>query len=456
MQGFVGDKFAIAAEGLPPGKNVEFQWDGWEAAYVTQVIPDNVQYIERTYSKKRVPLGRAVSDAQGRVSVSFAAPEDHGEAHDIYAVVDGKDAAKGGFRIKRSVEVSSTKGAVGDLITITVKGMATSYYQSTMSVTWDNRYTGFISAVTTKGTGTAQIRAAGPPGDHIIQVYSASQATPYLNSHDNARNWYIFSHLPDQFVYTVTEDRGAPPVAIQWPDDSRVATVTLDTPTTTAGSPNRSSLIPSVVQPASGPVFSKATVRSSGLPANTDVDLVFVTARGNRTSGSGWVLDVLPLGKAKTGGNGSLEAAFEVPDDLGGWHTVRVMAGEKLLSETPFYMEPSLVQVTPRKVKAGERITVQLKGIGWTELDNGIAVTYDNSYIGYACGFSSNGTVNIYIPATGGKGTHLIDIYPMVYEGHPNKQVFNFQVPQLTALQDHPGLSIGYHLPIFRVAVEVE
>lgn len=455
VQGYVGDKFTIVGEGLPPGKEVELQWVAWEAAYVTNVIPDNVEYVERKYSQKRVPLGRAVPDAQGRLSAVFPVPEDHGEAHDIFAVIDGKDVAKGGFRIMRSVEVSSAKGAVGAPITITVKGMATSYYQSTMSVLWDNHYVGFISTVTTKGTGIAQIRAAGPVGDHIVQVHSASQAMPYLNSQDNSRNWYMFSHLPDKFVYTVTEDRGATEPVTEWPEDSRVAKVGPSTPRTTASSPSPASLAAAVVEPASGPVFSNATLRSDGLPPNADVELVFVTARGNRTSGSGWVMDVLPLGKAKTESNGSLQSTFKVPDDLGGWHTIKVMAGDKLLSEVPYYVERSLVQVTPRKVKAGETITIQLKGIGWTELDNGVAVTYDNSYFGYACGFSSNGTINLLIPATGGKGTHLIDIYPMVYEGHPNKQVFNFQVPQLTAFQDHPGLALGYRFPIFRVAVEV-
>ena len=47
----------------------------------------------------------------------------------------------------------------------------------------------------------------------------------------------------------------------------------------------------------------------------------------------------------------------------------------------------------PKVVKAGQPFIVQLKGVGWTQLDNTIAVTYDNGYIGYACGFNSNGDV---------------------------------------------------------------
>ncbi len=58
---------------------------------------------------------------------------------------------------------------------------------------------------------------------------------------------------------------------------------------------------------------------------------------------------------------------------------------------------------------------VHLKGVGWTQLDNTIAVTYDNRYVGYGCGFNSNGDVVLNLVATGGPGTHLIDIYPLLY-----------------------------------------
>ena len=42
---------------------------------------------------------------------------------------------------------------------------------------------------------------------------------------------------------------------------------------------------------------------------------------------------------------------------------------------------------------------------------------YDNAYIGYACGFNSQGTVDIALQATGEPGWHFIDLYPAVYKG---------------------------------------
>ena len=127
------------------------------------------------------------------------------------------------------------------------------------------------------------------------------------------------------------------------------------------------------------------------------------------------------------------------------------------MAEVPYFVDRSLVTVSPKRVKAGEAFTVHIKGIGWTELDNGVAVTYDNAYMGYACGFSSNGDITLNLIAAGPPGTHLIDLYPMLYRagGGRATEIWNFQVPQLTALQDHPGLALGYRLPIYRLAIEV-
>ena len=70
VNGSVGGLFTISAGGLQPGQQVELQWAGIDGAYSTKVIPDNVEYTERTYSAKRVPLGQAVADAQGRIFAS--------------------------------------------------------------------------------------------------------------------------------------------------------------------------------------------------------------------------------------------------------------------------------------------------------------------------------------------------------------------------------------------------
>ena len=450
--GFVGDQITITADGLPALRQVDLQWVRVKGDYNTIVTPDNVEYVDRSYAQERSLLGRTTTDAEGRLSAVFPVPEDHGETHDIYAVIDGQDVGRGGFRILRSITVSATEGPIGTPITITVKGMASSYYQSTMAVRWDNAYTGFISTVTTNGTGVATIRAAGQPGEHTLQVFPASHAVPYLNSHEGP-NWHIFGHLPDKFVFNVTHDAGPPAATTEWPAAAAVAKLGTSGARTTLGDGDPG--IRAVMEPESGPILSRTVLRADGLPRNVEVDLVWVTVRGNRASGSGWSLDYMPLGQATTSSNGTLRTDIEIPEDLGGWHTVRVVGGGEVLASAPYFVERQLLQAPPQQVRAGEQFAIQMKGIGWTELDNGVAVTYDNSYVGMACGFNSNGNITLYLTATGGPGTHLIDFYPMIYEGHPNKQVFDFEVPQLTALQDNPSLAIGSPLPIFRTAIEI-
>lgn len=452
--GPVGTTFTLSGEDLAPGQEVEFQWVTWDGAYVTEVSAENVRFYERTFAEKRVPLGHAVVDGQGRVTATFTVPEDYGEVHDIYAVVDGQDVAKGGFRVLRTATFIPTTGPVGTPITVTIKGIGWKPFENTMAARYDNRYTGFVSAVTTKGTAIFQIRAAGPVGQHTVQVTGASAAAPYLNLQQSP-----LGHIDMDFswAFTVTEDAGPPPNVLDWPDESAVAAISQAVPRTAASNLLAESGASVTLDPASGPILSQTTLRATGLPADTAVSLFWVSVRGNRLSPTGWSLLETPLPEATTAEDGSLTATVEIPDDLGGWHVVKLVQGEQVLAEVPYFVERSLVAVTPQRVKAGETFTVQIKGIGWTELDNGIAVTYDNAYIGYACGFNSNGDVTITLVATGGPGTHLIDLYPMIYRAkgtHP-PEYWNFQLPHLTALYDAPGLPLGYALPIYRLAIVV-
>jgi hypothetical protein len=179
-----------------------------------------------------------------------------------------------------------------------------------------------------------------------------------------------------------------------------------------------------------------------------------MTAVGTRATASGWQLQALPLGQAKSTGEGSLDTTIQVPDNLGGWHTVQILQGGKVKAELPFYVLRSFLSVSPQTVKEGEVFTIHLKGVGWTELDNGFAVTYDNAYAGFACGFYEKGDVKLNLYATGGPGTHLIDFYPMIYKGK-STDLWNQQLPMLAFRQDNPALALGYKLPAMRIAIRV-
>ena len=78
------------------------------------------------------------------------------------------------------------------------------------------------------------------------------------------------------------------------------------------------------------------------------------------------------------------------------------------------------------------------------------ALVYDNGYLGYACGFNSQGDVVINLPAAGAPGWHFIDLYPAIYKGDDIQGLDDFRIPQL-AFVDHPGEK----LPAFHFAFHV-
>ena len=90
---------------------------------------------------------------------------------------------------------------------------------------------------------------------------------------------------------------------------------------------------------------------------------------------------------------------------------IQLLQGGDVKAQVPYFVKRSIAGISSLRVKAGRPFTIELKGVGWTQLDNTIAVDYDNSYVGYGCGFNSNGDVVMNMIATGGPGTHLIDMY---------------------------------------------
>jgi hypothetical protein len=169
---------------------------------------------------------------------------------------------------------------------------------------------------------------------------------------------------------------------------------------------------------------------------------------GNRVSGQGYQEASIPLGTATVDANGDIAFPFEALDDLGGSHRVEAHINGQKIAGTNFTIAPSAFAIEPASGPAGTTITIHLKGVGWTETANIYTLVYDNCYVGYACGFNSQGDVTIYLPASGEPGWHFIDLYPGIYKGEDMSGVNNFRIPQLTAMDDHPG----EQLPILHFA----
>ena len=159
-------------------------------------------------------------------------------------------------------------------------------------------------------------------------------------------------------------------------------------------------------------------------------------------SGNGYAPQQTAIGKVEVAKDGRIEFPLIVPEDLGGQHALELRDGRKPVGRIYFAIETSIVSMTPTSGPAGTPVTIHLKGVGWTEYDNIYAATYDNAYMGYACGFNTQGDVVINFKAAGEPGEHLIDLFPGIYQGPPKETQLLYRIPQLTYADDHPGNKI--------------
>lgn len=446
-----GKPVTITGAGLPKSKDVRLVWMTANVRWVIDPKADSVDYIGRKVDKIGVALANARTDASGAFKASFRVPRDFGGLHDIFAVVDGKQVAKGGFLLERTVKITPTRGPVGTPIKVTVVGMGSPTYESVGAVLYDNKFAGAISANTTRGISVFTIRASGGVGPHWIEVAGSSHTVPYLNMQQSPVPWTDGHRL----MFRVTGDKGAPKPSVEQPK-AVTATIaertTLQNANVAAGTTSSAQL-----SSTSGPILSKTTLNAAGLTAGQPYVVQWASVVGNRVNCTGqcWNFVNAVVGNGTAGADGTAKAEIKVPDGLGGWHAVQVVQGGQVKAQTSYFVKRTFVSI-PKTVKAGRPFVVELKGVGWTQLDNTVAVTYDNAYIGYACGFNSNGYVRIQLFATGNKGTHLIDLYPLLYTQQPAYPYPQLgMVPLLGFAMDAPGLGAGYDLPAFRLAIKV-
>ena len=357
--------------------------------------------------------------------------------HDVMAVVNGRTVAQNGIEVTQSFELTPASGPVGTPIELTVKGLGWRSLESTWAVNWDNNAIGWVSAAGTRGSAVARFRAAGPLGDHAIKVYTGHQGQPYLNYEQSP-----VAHLPrPQFTFRTTPGRASMTAAFAEPYQPQpLPAAEIGVAGAALG-----------LTPTQGPVGTEARLKATGFPNEASLDLVWQTSVGNRVNGDGFAPQENILARVTVGSDGVLDVPVSIPDDVGGLHGVALRDGDTTLARTHFVIETSVVGMTPTSGPAGTPVTIHLKGVGWTEYDNIYVATYDNAYMGYACGFNSQGDVVINFTAAGEPGVHLIDLYPGIYQGPPTEPQLLYRTPQLTYADDHPGNKI----PALRFAFEI-
>jgi hypothetical protein len=421
----VGAEVRFSAAALPAGKTVDLTWNtvsgGW-------VVEDYYHFRGKRYSESSTSLGRFTVDANGRLEGRFTIPEDYGGVHDVIALADGKPVAQGGIEVTQSFEMSPASGAVGTPIEIRVKGLGWRTMESTWVVNWDNHLVGFVSAAGTKGTAVARFRASGPAGSHVIKMLTGWQAKGYLNYEQSP-----VAHLPrPEFTFDTTAGSAGQSTTFSDPypkQPIKAAELQIANAKLT-------------LSPTQGPVGTKATLRGEGFPRGKTLQLVWETYVGSRVSGNGFAPQERPLGTVTVSADGRIDHTVATPDDLGGLHALMLRDGNTMLARSYFVTETSIVSISRTSGPVGTPISIHLKGVGWTEYDNIYVLNYDNAYMGYVCGFNSQGDVVINFMASGAPGEHVIDLFPGIYQGPPTEPQLLYLTPQLTYADDHPGNKI--------------
>ena len=429
----VGASAQATATGLPAGKTVDLTWGtvtgGW-------VIEDYYHFRGKKYSETTTSLGQFPVDSSGRLQARFTIPEDYGGVHEVIALIDGKPVAQNGINVTQTFVLTPTSGPVGTPIELKVTGLGWRTMESTWVVNWDNQELGFVSAAGTRGSAVARFRATGPSGDHIVKLYTGWQGLGYLNYEQSP-----VAALPrPQFTFRTMS--GA------------VRTEEYAEPYQPQPIP-RTELQKGGVQfsiaPTQGPVGTRAALRGEGFTPGAAMRLVWETFVGSRVSGEGFTPQEHEIGDVKANADGRIDSTLTIPEDLGGLHGLVLRNGDERVARGYFVIETSIVEMSPRSGPAGTPATIHLKGVGWTEYDNIYVATYDNAYMGYVCGFNSGGDVVINFTATGDVGTHVIDLYPGIYQGPSTEPQQLYRLPQLTYADDHPGNRI----PALRFTFEV-
>ncbi|HET9016058.1 MAG TPA: hypothetical protein VFN57_10710 [Thermomicrobiaceae bacterium] len=429
-----GATITVTGSKYPAGASVDLVWHSVKGHYE---LTGGTEFVGARFDDTSKVLTTVKADAAGNISTQITMPgNDFGGEHDVRGRVNGTEISQAALTMDPVVTMTPGSGAIGAPITLTIEGVDWRSTIDTWHVLYDNKYLGFMSAVTTQGTAVAHFRAAGPVGMHEVSVWHNSYyPTPYLNWQQGPNK-----SIPDfDFAFNVTADPGASaPVVEDFTATDNPWPTNLKTPGTLTLTPDR------------GTVGATTTIKGSGLPANADLSLRYYTEVGNRVTPSGFSEQAVELGTVHTDASGTFSKATTIPADLGGQHLYEVYQGSTVLAAANLVIEPSVLSVSATSVKVGQTITIHLKGVGWTTYDNTYAVTYDDSYIGYVCGFSTAGDISFKITATGGAGTHIIDLYPTIYKGQDAKPNV-YSIPQLTYQTDHPQRLT----PAIRLSIEV-
>ena len=146
LHGAAGAPFTVRAEGLPANEEFQLVWRTVTGAWkVTESEYKGREFVPIAYE-----MARVASDASGRLEASFVTPEDFGFYHDIVLQQNGRLFTQVAYAIDMTVDISPESGPVGTPIQVEIKGIGYRSLERSWHLLYDNSYTGWASAVTTR------------------------------------------------------------------------------------------------------------------------------------------------------------------------------------------------------------------------------------------------------------------------------------------------------------------
>lgn len=433
--GPIGSDVKATGSGFTPNADIQVVWQDIKGQW--NVDRTDGSFKGRSFKEERQPLTTVKTDAKGAFEANFKVPEGFGFIHNVWVVQDNQVKNQAGFNVKMQVEMSPTSGPPGTTVNLLIKGMGYQNLENSWQVNVDNKYTGWMSSVTTHGTARGSFVIAGNAGTHVVQVLHGWSFVPYLNNQQSPR--------PDREMFTRQFTITDGPAVMPKPLDQQAL------PIVRRDAPKDESKPVIWTDVASGPIEQPLVLRGLNLPKNANVEFKWYRVTGNRISGGGWAEKDSSIGKATVGGDGAVTLNFKALDDLGGPHRIEAIVDGKAVATTEYTIKPTAFPIENGTGPAGQTATIHLKGVGWTETANIYMMVYDGAYMGFACGFNSQGDIQIPFPLTGAPGVHFVDIYPGIYKGTDVAGTDNYREPQLTYAEDHPGET----LPAFHFTVNV-
>jgi hypothetical protein len=164
--GPVGTPLQVTGESFPPEQEFELVWRTVKGRWKVTIA----EYHGREYTPVAYRIATVKSDKAGRIAARFTAPEDFGFLHDIVVQQGNRLLTQTAFKIDMTVKLAADRGPLGTPIAIEVQGIGWRELEGSWVLLYDNKFTGFMSTVTTGGTARFTIPATGHAGLHIIEV----------------------------------------------------------------------------------------------------------------------------------------------------------------------------------------------------------------------------------------------------------------------------------------------